>query len=165
VIFDLVLAIEVGIVISALLFLKRMSEVTEVKGWKDLEDLVDEDELNDLDNIKYKKVPKNAIVYEINGPMFFAAADKFMEITAEGKIKKKVVILRMRSVPSMDVTALRSLHKIHKMCQKQGSTLLFSHVQHQPMSVMQKAGFDTLVGADHFFPHTDDALLRAEQLG
>lgn len=165
IIFDLVLAIEVGIVLSALLFMKRMAEVTQISGWKYIEDLTDEDEGNDLEHIKYKKVPKNATVYEINGPMFFAAADKFMGITTEGKQKKNVVIIRMRSVPSMDVTALRSLEKIHKTCKKQGITLLFSHVQSQPMSVMKKAGFDQLVGVDNFLPHIDDALSRAEQLG
>ncbi len=164
IIFDLVLAIEVGIVLSALLFMKRMAEVTQVNGWKYIEDMTDEDEINDLEHINYKKVPKNAIVYEINGPMFFAAADKFMGITTEGKSKKNVVIIRMRSVPSIDVTALRSLEKIHKTCKKQGITLLFSHVQSQPMSVMKKAGFNLLVGVDNFLPHTDDALLRAEQL-
>lgn len=164
IIFDLVLAIEVGIVISALLFMKRMAEVTQVNGWKYIEDMTDEDEVNDPEHIKYKKVPKNAIVYEINGPMFFAAADKFMGITTEGKRKKNVVIIRMRSVPSMDVTALRSLEKIYKTCRKQGITLLFSHVQNQPMSVMKKAGFDILVGVDNFLAHTDNALLRAEQL-
>ncbi len=164
IIFDLVLAIEVGIVLSALLFMKRMAEVTQVSGWKYMEDLTDEDERNDLEHINYKKVPKNAIVYEINGPMFFAAADKFMDITTEGKHKKNVVIIRMRSVPSMDVTALRSLEKIHRTCKKQGITLLFSHVLKQPMSVMKKAGFVLMVGAENFLPHTDDALLRAEQL-
>ncbi|QIB69510.1 sulfate permease [Aminipila butyrica] len=162
--FDLVIAIEVGVVLSSFLFMKRMSEVTEVNGWKYVEDLTDEDYINDIENIKYKKVPQNAMVYEISGPMFFAAAHKFIDITVEGKVKKNVLIIRMRSVPSMDVTALRSIQKIHKTCKKQGITLLFAHVQNQPMSVMKKAGFDQLIGLNNFLPHTDDALARAEQL-
>lgn len=165
VIFDLVIAIEVGIVLSAFLFMKRMSEVTNVNSWKYLEDIKDEDELEDAENIKYKKVPKNALVYEINGPMFFGAADKFMDITVGEKLSKNVLILRMRSVPAMDATALISLKKIYKMCKKKGITLLFSHVQEQPMSVMTKAGFTQIVGFNNFLPHTDDALLIAEQIG
>lgn len=163
VIFDLVIAIEIGIVLAALLFMKRMAEVTEVNKWKYLEDITD-DESADPENIKFKKIPANALVYEINGPMFFGAADKFMDITLDGKQKKNVIILRMRSVPSMDVTALRSLKKIHKQCKKQGITLLFSHVQDQPMQVMRKAGFENLVGIKNFLPHTDDALMRAAEL-
>lgn len=163
VIFDLVIAIEVGIVVSALLFMKRMAEVTEVNGWKYIDE-IDEDDLNDTDNINFKEVPKNTLVYEISGPMFFGAADKFMDITTDGKHTKNVIILRMRSVPSMDVTALRSLHKIQKTCKKKGITLMFSHVQEQPMSVMKKAGFDESVGLDNFFAHTDDALFRASEM-
>ncbi|ROR29298.1 SulP family sulfate permease [Mobilisporobacter senegalensis] len=164
VVFDLVIAIEVGIVVSAFLFMKRMSEVTEVNGWKYIEDMTDEDDIQDSENIKYKKVPKNTLVYEINGPMFFGAADKFMDITANEKRNKNVVIIRMRSVPAMDATALNTLKKIYKTCKKKGIILLFSHVQEQPMQVMTKAGFTEMVGFDNFLPHTDDALLLAEEI-
>lgn len=107
IVFDLVVAIEVGVVLTALLFLKRMADVTEVKSWKYIGDNIDEN--NDPDSINLKHVPKDTLVYEINGPMFFAAADKFLDIqTVSGS---KAVIVRMRGVPSMDVTALRSLRK------------------------------------------------------
>lgn len=160
VVFDLVVAIEVGIIMAALLFLKRMSDVTEIKSWKYLGEEFDEE--NDPDKISLRKVPKKTLVYEICGPMFFAAADKFLQISTEPGIK--VVILRMRSVPAMDVTALHSLNKIVENCKKRGITLLLSHVQEQPKSMMKKAGFVELVGEENFCAHIDDALKRAEIL-
>ena len=160
VIFDLVVAIEVGIVMAALLFLKRMSDVAEIRSWEYLGDAIDED--NDPDKISLRKVPKHTLVYEINGPMFFAAADKFMQISTDPDIK--VVILRMRSVPAMDISALHTLEGIMETCKKRGITLVMSHVQAQPLSMMQKAGFYDVVGADNFCPHIDDAIARAEEL-
>ncbi|MDO5382549.1 MAG: SulP family inorganic anion transporter [Eubacteriales bacterium] len=160
VVFDLVVAIEVGIVMAALLFLKRMADVTEVKGWKYIGQDIDEN--NDPESINLKKVPKKTLVYEIIGPMFFAAADKFMDINTESDIK--VIILRMRGVPAMDISALRSLKNIHSLCRKRGITLVFSHVQEQPMSVMEKAGFVDEIGAENFRENIDAALLHAENL-
>lgn len=160
VVFDLVVAIEIGLVLAAVLFLKRMSDVTEIKSWQYLGEEIDEE--NDPDKISLRKVPKHTLVYEINGPMFFAAADKFMQISTAPGIK--VVILRMRSVPAMDITALHSLEKIMTSCKKRGITLLMSHVQEQPMAMMKKAGFDKEVGEENFCAHIDDALARAEKL-
>ncbi len=160
VIFDLVVAIEVGIVMAALLFLKRMSDVTEIKSWKYLGEEFDEN--NDPDNINLRKVPSKTLVYEICGPMFFAAADKFLQISTKPGIK--VVILRMRSVPAMDVTALHSLKKMVADCKKKGITIVLSHVQEQPMTMMKKAGFNLEIGEENFCKHIDDALLRAEQI-
>ena len=160
VVFDLVVAIEVGIVMAALLFLKRMSDVTEIKSWKYLGDEIDEE--NDPENINLRKVPKKTLVYEIYGPMFFAAADKFLQISTKPGIK--VVVLRMRSVPAMDVTALHSLKKMVTDCKKKGITIILSHIQEQPLAMMKKAGFDTIIGDPNFCGHIDEALLRAEQI-
>ena len=160
VVFDLVVAIEVGIVLAALLFLKRMSDVTAVKSWKYLGSEIDEN--NDPDKISLKVVPKHTLVYEIIGPMFFAAADKFLEISAEPGIK--VVIIRMRGVPAMDVTALRSLTNIHEICKKKGITLVLSHVQEQPRAMMEKAGFAGLVGEENFCANIDAALAHAAEI-
>lgn len=162
VIFDLVVAIEVGILMAAILFVKRMSEVAEVQSWSYLDDDSSEDELNDPDHIRRKRVPKNTLVYEINGPMFFGAADKFMDISLDSHVK--AVILRMRSVPAMDVNALHTLNKVLKACKKKHITLILSHVQEQPMKMMQKAGFDQSVGLENFCENIDMALERAEQL-
>ncbi|MGN0317839.1 MAG: SulP family inorganic anion transporter [Lachnospira sp.] len=160
IVFDLVVAIEVGIVLAALLFLKRMADVTEVKSWKYIGQDIDEN--NDPEAIRLKKVPEGTLVYEIIGPMFFAAADKCMNIQLDSSVK--VVVIRMRGVPAMDVTALRSLKNISSMCKKRNVTLLLSHVQEQPKTMMEHAGFVKEVGEENFCENIDAALDRAEKL-
>ena len=160
--FDLVVAIEVGILMAAILFMKRMADVANIESWKYVEDDSTEEDMNDPENIRLKKVPKKTLVYEINGPMFFGAADKFMQISLDEKIN--VVILRMRSVPAMDVNALHALKNVLKICEKKQITLILSHVQEQPLRMMQKAGFDKLVGEENFIENIDVALNRAEVL-
>lgn len=156
VVFDLVVAIEIGILLAAILFMKRMSEVTEVEGWK----YIDEDD--DPDSISLKEVPKNTLVYEISGPMFFAAADKILQISLDDK--NSCLILRMRSVNAIDATAMHNLEELLVKCQKKNITLILSHVNEQPMSVMQKAGFVKAVGEENFCNHIDDAISRAEKI-
>lgn len=158
--FDLVVAIEVGMVLAALLFLNRMSDVTEVKSYTDFDEEVDP--ALDPEHIKHKVVPKNVLVYEIIGPMFFAAADKFMDIHTEKNID--VVIIRMRAVPAMDISAFRSLEKVAASCKKRGATLVLSHVQEQPRSMMEKAGFIDVVGKENFCPNIDAALAHAKEI-
>lgn len=156
VVFDLVIAIEVGMVLAALLFMKRMSEETAVKGWK----YVDHD--NDPDSIDLREVPHDVRVYEISGPMFFGAADKILDI----KIKDytKCLIIRMRAVPAIDATAMNALESVYDKCKKHGVTLILSHVNEQPMRVMKKSGFYDSVGAANFCNHIDQALKRASKL-
>lgn len=161
VVFDLVVAIEVGILMAAILFMKRMAEVADVQSWKYIDDS-DEEDMNDPEGIRLKKVPKHTLVYEINGPMFFGAADKFMNISLDDHAK--VVVLRMRSVPAMDVNALHSLNHVLKACKKKHITLVLSHVQEQPLRVMQKAGFDKKLGEENICGSIDDALRRAQEL-
>lgn len=156
VVFDLVVAIEAGIILAAVLFMKRMSDVTEVAGWKYIE------EENDKDSLSLKAVPKNTKVYEISGPMFFAAAGKLLKITLNEK--DNCLILRMRSANSIDATAMHALEELYEQCRKKKITLVFSHVNEQPMSVMKKAGFDKKVGSKNFCAHIDAALARAEEL-
>ena len=160
VVFDLVVAIEVGIIMAAFLFLKRMSEVTEVKSWEYIDE--NYDEANDPMALSLRAVPKGVLVYEINGPMFFAAADKFMQISTTKDIK--AVILRMRGVPAIDISALRSLEKIQDLCEKNEVRLILSHVNEQPMSVMKKDGFDVKIGEANFAAHIDDALAMVEAM-
>ncbi|MBR5783353.1 MAG: STAS domain-containing protein [Clostridia bacterium] len=154
VMFDLVIAIEVGMVLAAMLFLKRMSEEAHVTGWKYV------DSENDKDNTELKVIPENVRVYEISGPMFFGAADKILDITF--KEYTDTLILRMRAVPAMDATAMNSLETLLAQCEKKGVRLIFSHVNPQPLSVMQKSGFYDRVGADNFCSHIDDALESAK---
>lgn len=158
VIFDLVIAISIGIVLAAILFMKRMADETQVTGWKYIDD-----ESTDADHIELKHVPKNTLVYEISGPMFFGVSNKMLNILLDIE-GKNAVILRMRGVPALDATALNSLDEIYAKMRKNNVTLILSHVNEQPMSVMHKAGFDEKVGAENICPNIDAALLRAEEL-
>lgn len=164
VVFDLVVAIEVGILMAAILFMKRMSDVAEVQSWRYMEDATDDDLADDEmhENNRMKKVPKHTMVYEINGPMFFGAADKFMNISVDSHVK--AVILRMKSVPAMDVNALHTLNNVLKSCKKRHITVILSHVQEQPLKLMQKAGFDKQIGDENICENIDQALERAEEL-
>ena len=155
VVFDLVVAIEVGLILTCILFMKRMSDVTEVSGWKYVEP---EDDPEGI----MMNVPKNTVVYEITGPMFFGAADKLLKIAVQDNAK--CLILRMRSVNAIDSTAMRNFERLYKECQKKKVTLIFSHVNSQPMSIMHKAGFYEEVGADNFCTHINDAMKRAQDL-
>lgn len=156
VVFDLVVAIEVGIVLAALLFMKRMSEVTEVEGWKYVDD---ED---DPDSISLRVVPEHTLVYEISGPMFFAAADKILKISV--KEDTKCLILRMRSVNAIDATAMHSLEQLYEGYEKKHIQVILSHVNAQPRRVMDKSGFTQKIGEENFCVHIDDALARAKKI-
>lgn len=156
VVFDLVVAIEVGIIFAAVLFMKRMSDVTQVEGWKYIEDQ------DDPGSIELRKVPQNTLVYEISGPLFFAAADKLLKISVPKTTH--CLIIRMRSVNALDATAMHSLEQLYKKCQDKKVQLILSHVNEQPMRVMQKAGFVDCVGIQNFCAHIDDAIRRAEDL-
>ena len=157
--FDLVVAIGVGLVFASLLFMKRMADVADVSGWKYLEDQKEE---HDKEPIDLKPVPKHVSVFEVNGPMFFGAADKISKVVLEEG--KRVLILRMRSVPAMDATALKSLQKLHQSLKKKNVILVLSHVNEQPMSIMEKAGFADMVGRENIAGCIDEALLRAAGL-
>lgn len=156
VIFDLVVAIEAGMIIACLLFMKRMSEETEVRGWTYYDDE------SDPDAIELRDVPKGIRVYEISGPMFFGAADRLTDITL--KEFTKCLVIRMRGVPAVDATAMHSLEQLYEDCKRHNVQLVFSHVNEQPYKTMQKDGFVDLIGADNFCAHIDDALARAISL-
>ncbi len=156
VVFDLVVAIEVGMVLACLLFMKRMSEESRVKGWKyyDPED--------DPDGPGLKDIPKHVRVYEISGPMFFGDAEQIAEISF--KDFTRALVIRMRGVPAIDATAMHSLEQLYEKCKKNNVQLVFSHVNEQPMNTMEKDGFVDLVGRENFQPHIDDALKRAAEI-
>lgn len=159
VVFDLVMAIGVGLVFASLLFMKRMADVAEVNGWRYLED---GEEDCDGDSVDLKPVPRHVAVFEINGPMFFGAADKISKVVLEDG--KRVLILRMRSVPAMDATALKSLKKLYHNLKRKNVILVLSHVNEQPMWVMEKAGFLEDMGRENIAGCIDEALLRASAL-
>ena len=131
VVFDLVVAIIVGVILATVMFMKRMSDVTDAYGWEEI------DENTDDASIRLRKVPENTLVFEITGPIFFGASTKIADVIRHGK--KDILILRMRSVPAIDATGLHSLETIIKTCKKQGKTLILSHVNEQPMHSLEKA--------------------------
>lgn len=165
VVFDLVVAIEIGMLLACLLFMKRMSDETSVKSWKystiheEEKDIAkqDKEERHHLMNIS-----DPIRVYEMSGPLFFGAADQIGTIIV--KDMTKYLILRMRSVPAMDITAMNAMNSLYEKCKKDGITLILSHVNDQPMRVMQKAGFYDKVGKDNFCKNIYAAIERAENL-
>ena len=156
VVFDLVVAIEIGMVLACLLFIKRMSEETHVDSWTYVDD-----DTPDVDE-RLQKLPLQIRVYEITGPLFFGAADAIEYIVV--KDFTTCLILRMRSVPALDSTALNALQNLTKVCKSKGITLVFSHVNEQPMKVMVKSGFVDLVGKENFCPNIRAALDHAEKI-
>lgn len=156
ILFDLVVAIEIGMVLACLLFIKRMSEETHVDSW-----VYVDDDTPDVD-AQLKELPLQIRVYEITGPLFFGAADAIEHIVV--KDFTRCLVLRMRSVPAIDSTAMNALFNLTKVCENKGITLVFSHVNKQPLNVMKKSGFVDLVGRENFCPNISAALKHAEEL-
>lgn len=152
IVFDLVVAIEVGMICACLLFIKRMSEETFVESWTYTDDFVDD----------LRPVSKGICVYEINGPMFFGAADKLADIAVSHDTK--CLVLRMRSVPAIDATALKAIEEIHDHCDKRGIAVIFSHVNEQPMKIMRKSGLVKKLGEENFKSNINSALNLAESI-
>ena len=157
--FDLVIAIEFGMVLAAFLFLKRMSDIAEVRQWTYIGSSEDEKLSEDVD-LKY--VPKNTIVYEVFGALFFGAANVFTSFKHEEG--KNVLILRMRNVPVIDISGVEALEEILETCKKRNLTLILSHVNEQPYHAMEKAGFVEKIGAENICENIDASLERAEKL-
>ncbi len=154
--FDLVVAICVGIVLSTVMFMKRMSDVTDAYGWKEF------DENNDSDSVNLKKIPDGAMVYEITGPIFFGASTKIANVIKTSD--KKVIIIRMRSVPAIDATGIHSFESIIKTCRQKNITLIMSHVNSQPMKVLKKSGMYKDIGKENICENIDKALERASEI-
>ncbi len=155
IVFDLVVAIGVGMLITVVLFMKMVSEETEVKGWKYYCD--ENSEVTHL-----RELPKSVRVYEINGPMFFGMTERIADISV--KDFTRYLIIRMRGVPSLDATGMNALENLYDYCSANGVSLIFSHVNEQPMKTMRRAGFVDLVGEEHFRSCIDDAIAHAREL-
>lgn len=152
VVFDLVVAIEVGIVAAAILLMYRMATVTAVKGWK----YIGEDDLGEEDAAKLRDLPDEIRVFEISGPLFFAAADKLATISFADNAK--VIIIRMNGVPSIDASAMRILNGLCDRAESRGIQLVFAHVNEQPLKVMKKDGFYGRVGEANFLRDINSAI-------
>lgn len=155
VVFDLVVAIAVGMIIAVVLFMKRMADVANIRTWTKGGE-------NASDSERLKEIPEHTTVIEFEGPMFFASSEKFNSITFEEGVK--TVILRMRNVPALDSTAMRVLNEIYSTCRRSGLNLILSHTNEQPLSVMKKAGFYDELGEENFLPNIDEALAYAEKI-
>lgn len=185
VVFDLVVAIEVGMVLSCLLFMKRMSDEMGVRSWLHVEEVeeqkreeeeasrgakktmsVEEAQLKaaaeEINPAKLRQIPMELAVYELTGPLFFGAADRINQI--EVNEVTRCLILRMRAVPAADSTAMNSMTALCERCKKNGVTLILSHVNEQPMRAMEKAGFVDLVGRENFCRNIEEALDHADKV-
>lgn len=153
VVFDLVVAIAVGLGLSAILFMKRMADVTNVRKWKPATDLKTGNE---------KVIPAGTLVYEFNGPMFFAGADKILDLALDEETK--ILILRMGGVLTIDATAMKNLENVRKECEEKNVRLILSKVQDHPLKAMKKHGLYELIGEENFASGIEEALLKAQSI-
>ena len=162
VIFDLTIAIEIGMVLSVILFMKRMSEVSNVNVIT--RELVDTEDKPDPNSINKKQIPEDVEVFEINGPFFFGAAKKFKDQMLIIEKQPKVRIIRMRNVPAIDATGLQALREFYSDAKKHNTHLILSGVHTQPLYAMTQAGVLDLYGEDNILGNIDDALDKAREL-
>ena len=157
---DLTVAVEIGIVLAALLFIRRMSEISNVgiitKGLMD-----DAEEPVDLNAVSLRVVPEHVEVFEVKGPFFFAAADRFKEAMRLLDKNNKIVILRLRSVPVIDATGIHLLTEFYERCQRENYSLILSGVHAQPLFALQNDGLLDSIGEENVLSNIDDALNRA----
>jgi SulP family sulfate permease len=159
---DLTVAIEVGMVLAAFLFMKRMSEVTNVSVFRDAWPDGEEDD-GDPGRAARRAIPKGVDVYEIEGPLFFGAAETFKSTVARVAARPRVLIVRLRAVPAIDSTGLFALHDLARRCRRDGTLFLLAEVEDQPRVALERAGFLAELGDDRVFAHFDDALERARR--
>ena len=165
VIFDLTIAIEVGLICACLLFMRRMAETTDVKVISDEINPEEEESDFQLGNLEHLTIPEGVEVYEINGPYFFGAGNKFEEIMGALRHQRpKVRIIRMRKVPFVDSTGIHNLTNLCLMSQAEGIQVVLSGVNEKVQAVLHKAGFDAMLGEDNICSHINIALERAKQL-
>lgn len=162
VIFDLTVAIEFGLVLACLLFIKRVMETTEVNLFKD--EIIPTDADGTVISEEHLHIPDHTEVYEINGPYFFGIATKFEEVMAQLGDRPKVRIIRMRKVPFIDSTGIHNLESLCKMSQKEKITVVLSGVNTKVHQVLEKADFYTLLGKENICPNINVALERAHKL-
>ena len=163
IIFDLTVAIEFGLICACLLFMRRMAETTDVHAVLDEIDL-NEDADMERGNLEHLTIPEGVEVYEINGPYFFGAGNRFEDIMARYGSRPKVRIIRMRKVPFIDSTGLHNLENMCLMSQKEGITIVLSGVNEKVDAVLRRNNFEQIVGADNICNHIDLALARASQI-
>lgn len=155
---DLTVAIEVGVILAAFLFMRRMIEVSSIKSFSEDEDILDPE------GIHREDVPEGIEIFEINGPFFFGAADKFKDTLVQLKKRPRVLILRLRFVPAIDATGLSALEELLRKAKKSNMEILFSGVHAQPLHALKNAGIITRIGEDHFHWDIKDCIAFAQTL-
>lgn len=163
IIFDLTVAIEFGLICACLLFMRRMAETTDVHAILDEIDL-NEDADMQRGNLEHLTIPKNVEVYEINGPYFFGAGNRFEDIMARYGRRPKVRIIRMRKVPFIDSTGMHNLENMCLMSQREGITVVLSGVNKKVEDVLKRNNFNKLLGEENICNHIDIALNRAKEI-
>lgn len=159
---DLVVAIGVGIVLSSFLFMKKMAEITKVEYiLGDMEDVEDMELSELMENVN---TPKDISVYEISGPFFFGAANKFVNAIREMGTPPKILIIKMGRVPFMDATAYHSFEMLYDVCKKHKTKLIMLRLQEQPMELLEKYGFIQVIGEENFCDNIEQAVERANLL-
>ena len=164
IIFDLTVAIEVGLIIACLLFMRRMSETTDVKVISDEINPDEEYSSLELGNLEHLTIPKGVEVYEINGPYFFGVGNRFEEIMATFGDRPKVRVIRMRKVPFVDSTGIHNLTNLCLISRKEGIQIVLSGVTPKVDAQLTKAGFPDIVGKENICSHIDLALARAKEI-
>ena len=161
VIFDLTIAIEVGLLIACVLFMKRVMETTEISV---IRDEIDPNQESDLEvHEEHSTLPKGIDVYEINGPYFFGIATKFEEIMSQLGDRPKIRIIRMRKVPFIDSTGIHNLANLCEMSQKENIHIILSGVNPKVHQVLEKSGFYELLGEDNICSNINEAVAKATE--
>jgi len=156
VLIDLTVAIEIGMIMAAFIFMKQMADVTNIRTFRI--DVEDPEEAPDPNAVQQRSIPKGIQVFEINGPFFFGTVDKFHNVIDVGAKAPRILILRMRFVPYMDAGGLHALEEVFESCRKHKIFFLISDIHTQPLIVAEQSGLLRRVGEDHFFGNLDDAL-------
>ncbi|MDX2177856.1 MAG: sulfate permease [Candidatus Sumerlaeia bacterium] len=156
---DLSVAVEVGVVLASLLFIKRMAEVTNIGLIT--KSIADDPDERDPNSITIREVPPGVEVFEISGPFFFGAAEQFKETLEDLHVKPKALIIRMRKVSAIDATGMHVLQELNRRCGREGTRLVLSGVHMQPLNAMVQSGLYDEIGEENVHGHIDDALDRA----
>jgi len=161
---DLTVAIGVGMVLAAFLFMRRMAEVTNVSiVTRELADEMEDDDDDDPNSVSRRDVPSGVEVFEIRGPFFFGAAEQFKDTLGQVAKKPRVLIIRMRDVPAIDSTGLHALHELARSCKHDGTLLLLADVHAQPMFALVRSDMLAELGEENLFGNLDNALDRSRE--
>lgn len=159
---DITFAVQTGVILASFLFIRRMSNVTNIEKIYNISNNYELE--NDIDATQNKKIPPHTELYEINGPFFFGIADILKDTLNELEKPPAIFIIRMRHVNAIDASGLHALEDFYYKCKKQKTTLILSGVQEQPMNALKKIGIDKLIGDENILTHIDTALERASKI-